>query len=259
MDSRHIGLERRTLMKSKLLTGLVAGAIASLFSGAAAFAQTAPKPASTPERAERAQKSLAEIDKNKDGMIDRQEAAGHKWLEKDFDAIDTNKDGKLSREELKAHHDAMRGKRADKFEEFFKAADTNGDGVITKAEAEASKMPGLAKHFDNLDTNKDGKLTREEMQAAHSRGHGDAGKPREGGERGDHAAGIEERFKMADKDGDGALTKAEVQAANMPYLARDFDRIDANKDGKITKEELRAALSQRRDMRKEGKEGKEQK
>src|SRR4051812_45119381 len=89
-----------------------------------------------------------------------------------------------------ADHSGTQDKRKAKFEERFKAADTNGDGVIGKDEA--SKMPGLSKHFDRLDANKDGKLTREELLSGHARGHGK--------QQGGHAAKFEERFKVADKD-----------------------------------------------------------
>ena len=49
-----------------------------------------------------------------------------------------------------------------------------------------------------------------------------------------------ERFKKADANGDGRLSREEAQKG-MPQLARDFDRIDANKDGMVTLDELEAA------------------
>jgi Ca2+-binding EF-hand superfamily protein len=53
----------------------------------------------------RAMKKMEESDKNKDGMISREEAKNMPRLEKNFDAIDTNKDGQLSKEELTAFRD----------------------------------------------------------------------------------------------------------------------------------------------------------
>ena len=53
-----------------------------------------------------------------------------------------------------------------------------------------------------------------------------------------------ERFKKADTNGDGRLSREEAQKG-MPQLARDFDRIDANKDGMVTLEELEAARKAR--------------
>jgi EF hand len=50
----------------------------------------------------RIMKKMQEADKNKDGLISREEAKSMPRLEKNFDAIDTNKDGQLSKEELTA-------------------------------------------------------------------------------------------------------------------------------------------------------------
>ncbi len=47
-------------------------------------------------------KRMKEADKNKDGLISREEVKGMPRLEKNFDAIDTNKDNQLSQEELVA-------------------------------------------------------------------------------------------------------------------------------------------------------------
>lgn len=58
-----------------------------------------------------------------------------------------------------------------------------------------------------------------------------------------------ERFKKADANGDGRLSREEAKKS-MPQLARDFDRIDANKDGMVTVDELEAARKTRTDGRK---------
>jgi Ca2+-binding EF-hand superfamily protein len=50
----------------------------------------------------RAMKKLEETDKNKDGLISREEVKNMPRLEKQFDAIDTNKDNQLSKEEMVA-------------------------------------------------------------------------------------------------------------------------------------------------------------
>jgi Ca2+-binding EF-hand superfamily protein len=47
-------------------------------------------------------KRIQNADKNKDGLISREEAKSMPRLEKNFDAIDTNKDNQLSQEELLA-------------------------------------------------------------------------------------------------------------------------------------------------------------
>jgi hypothetical protein len=60
---------------------------------------------------------------------------------------------------------------------------------------------------------------------------------------------VRERFKKADANGDGRISREEAQKG-MPQLARDFDRIDTNKDGVVTMEELEAARKDRAGQRK---------
>jgi EF hand domain-containing protein len=107
--------------------------------------------------------------------------------------------------------------------ERLKAADTNGDGMISRAEASA--LPMIAKHFDEIDANHDGQVTTDELRAFHEQ------------RRASMAA---EHFKRLDTDGDGRISKAEAQA-NAPRLFAHFDQIDANGDGFITPEEMKAA------------------
>jgi len=62
--------------------------------------------------------------------------------------------------------------------------------------------------------------------------------------RAEAQARVRERFKKADTNGDGQLSREEAQKG-MPQVARDFDRIDANKDGVVTLEELEASRKAR--------------
>ena len=50
---------------------------------------------------------------------------------------------------------------------------------------------------------------------------------------------IEERFKAADKNHDGRLTLEEAKAG-MPRVAKNFDRIDADKKGYVTLDQIKA-------------------
>jgi Ca2+-binding EF-hand superfamily protein len=76
--------------------------------------------------------------------------------------------------------------------------------------------------------------------AAHAGGEGGRGK---------HAQKAHQRLKEADKDHDGRISRSEAEAS-MPRLAKNFDRIDADKDGFVTREEMRAFHEQQRAQRK---------
>ena len=108
------------MKKSALLVALSAASLA----GGIAFAQTQPqgtqpqgtqpeatkpyggdtKPGSTTTRPamDEASFSLATLDTNKDGAVDKQEARASANLSAIFDKADTNKDGKLDAAELSA-------------------------------------------------------------------------------------------------------------------------------------------------------------
>jgi len=105
---------------------------------------------------------MAQLDINKDGAIDRSEAAKAPKLLEHFDRLDANKDGRISAEERpqRGRHGG-RGGRA--------KLDTDGDQRVSRQEA--AQRPQLSEKFAAIDGNKDGYLSREEMQA-YRREHG---------------------------------------------------------------------------------------
>jgi Ca2+-binding EF-hand superfamily protein len=98
------------------------------------------------------------------------------------------------------------------------AVDTDRDGRVSREEA--APRAKLAKNFDAIDTNKDGFLSREELRAWHAKQDGAKG-------------------RAIDTDKDGRISRAEAEA-KAPRLAKNFDRVDANKDGYLSKDEMAA-------------------
>src|SRR5262245_32075319 len=127
---------------------------------------------------------FTDMDRDGDGLISREEAAGNPRLAERFDAIDVNKDGKLSKDEMKSSFRTMHDDMRQHFDESFTKADTDGDGRLSQAEAEQG-MPRLGRDFADVDADKDGFVTRDEIKShmqshkprRHPDGHGDAQKP----------------------------------------------------------------------------------
>jgi Ca2+-binding EF-hand superfamily protein len=55
----------------------------------------------------------------------------------------------------------------------------------------------------------------------------------------EHGKKLEQAFKQADKDNDGSLDREEAKA--LPRVAKNFDRIDADKSATVTLDEIRAS------------------
>ncbi|HEY5805732.1 MAG TPA: calcium-binding protein [Lysobacter sp.] len=110
--------------------------------------------------------------------------------------------------------------------------DVNNDGVVDRNEAAAS--PRLTAKFDQLDSNKDGRLDASERPR-----HGDKGR----GRGHDRMGGLID----SDADGDGRISRTE--ASSMPWLVKDFDAIDRNRDGNVVRSELRSYHEKMRPQR----------
>jgi len=166
----------------------------------------------------------ARLDTNRDGAIDRAEAAAHPRLAQAFDRLDANRNGRLEAgERPKRQHG---GRHAGGVGRIVKL-DTDRDGRISRNEAAASAK--LAERFATIDRNRDGYLVRSELQAHMEQ------RRKEG--RAKHQQRFEQKFTEADRNRDGRLSLAEVQTS-MPELAERFAFYDENRDGYLTKADL---------------------
>ena len=95
------------MKKSRLLVALSAAslvsgvALAQTYGGSSAKPESA-KPETTRPAMESETYSLMQLDKNKDGAVDKTEARASSSLAAIFDKADTNRDGKLDAGELSA-------------------------------------------------------------------------------------------------------------------------------------------------------------
>lgn len=220
------------------ITRLSALAVAMMLAGTALAApqtSTAKPGAESPRHGR-----MLTLDANKDGVIDRSEAAKYPRLAEKFDQLDRNSDGKLERSELRQGH-GKRGRRGGHAGQEmagmgyrgghggmarYIALDTDGDGRISKLEAESSR---LAERFAEIDTNKDGYLVRSELQADNERRRAEF--VRKSAER------FDQRFKQADSNGDGRISRAEYEAA-WPGKVKMFAFLDEDRDGYLTRADL---------------------
>lgn len=195
----------RTMHSRLFAAAALSAVLTASFAAGSAFAQSAPDAPPPPPPGADAPlhhpphpglhhpgDHLAKLDKDGDGAISREEAAGSKYLAKRFDEIDANKDGKIDRKEMKAHHEAMMAKRREMMAERFRKADRDGDGALSLAEAQDAKMKPVAVHFADIDADHDGKATPDEIRGwmqAHRPARNPGARGPRGPEGGHHAQG----------------------------------------------------------------------
>ena len=156
-----------------------------------------------------AQMRYADLDRNHDGQIERNEWRGSP---RSFAIHDWNNDGVLSGDEVRAGAAPPSGSlEADDYNmtatDRFSYLDVNNNGYIDRNE-----WDGSLNTFYDLDTNNDNRLTRAELN------------------RGRRA-----NFASLDANGDGRISLGE-----WGWSHRSFDEMDSNRDGVITRDEFRA-------------------
>jgi len=202
---------------------------------------------------------LEALDLDRDGAISADEL---KKAATSLIALDKNKDGVLTREEF--------GPPGDR--NPLAALDKDGDGRVSKAEADDR----LKERFDELDKDRDGFLSAEELrprppagpEGREAGGPGTPGEPR--GRRGpgmrpgpisciqvaldmnrdrkidaDEIKGAPDALAKLDKDKDGRI--AGVELAPVRPASAFFARYDKDGDGKISKDEAPEHMKERFD------------
>jgi Ca2+-binding EF-hand superfamily protein len=178
-------------------------------SGGLMFCSSGINTAQNTSNVDRSQMRFRDLDRNRNGMIERGEWRGSP---RSFQIHDWNNDGVLSGDEVRAGANPP----ADSLEsedynmspnDRFAYLDVNNNGSIDRNE-----WDGSLDTFYQLDRNNDNRITRAELNA---------------GRRGTFAA--------VDSNGDNRITLGEWQ-----WSHRSFDEMDRNGDGVITRDEFRA-------------------
>jgi Ca2+-binding EF-hand superfamily protein len=174
--------------------------------------------------------SFADLDKNKDKKISRDEAS--QIPPQMFDRIDTNHDGFIDEEEWNAMRNRFGGGGGGMGggprtgESLTKLLDANADGKVSRDEF--AKILSL---FDILDKDHNGELSPDELNGFF-RAVNEAQTQATGGVE------VNNLFEKYDKNKDGKITAEEIGNDKI------FKSLDLNKDGVITREEADTAIRQ---------------
>lgn len=169
--------------------------------------------------------SFAELDKNKDKKLSRDEFPGMVPPQV-FDRLDENKDGFVDEAEFGRSRGRMMGGGPRFGESLSKFMDANQDSKITREE-----FAKITQIFDALDGDKSGDLSQEELNRFFQAVN-DAQTQATGG------VDVNNLFQNTDKNKDGKLTTDEMTDERL------FKALDLNKDGSVPRDEAEQALKQ---------------
>jgi Ca2+-binding EF-hand superfamily protein len=174
--------------------------------------------------------SFAELDKNKDKKISRDEWPSQ--MAQAFDRFDTNHDGFIDEEEFNAIRNRFSGGGGGMGggprvgESLTKLLDANADGKISREEF--AKILSL---FDILDKDHNGELSQDEL-------NGFLAAVRDAQTQATGGVEVNNLFEKYDKNKDGKITAEEMGNDRI------FKSLDLNKDGVVTREEADTAIKQ---------------
>lgn len=197
-------------------TFLLGAASAVVMTAAAASAQPAASPATTPQVQVRSERIHM-------GMQTRDQVVAH--VREMFARFDTNRDGFITQQEVAAAHKDVQ----------LRVRKRMGDRMHSEAGPGMRPLPDRGSAFDRLDANHDGVITRDEFVNARPQlfkreirivrnGHGELG-----GMHRMRGGMMKHMFAMADANHDGRVSVDEATAAAL----RHFDMADANHNGRL--------------------------
>jgi Ca2+-binding EF-hand superfamily protein len=175
------------------------------------------------------------MDKDGDGLIDREEWTGQAAF---YDKIDTDRDARLTIAELTVHLAALAkskdgkksGTKGKDPKSMIKKMDADDDGLLAREE-----WTGEKDKFDQFDADQDGRLTAEEIAAGlAAAAESKKMEPKD----------PEAMIKKFDTDGDSLLTREEWKGK-----AEAYDKMDADRDAHVTLAELTAHLATAQDSK----------
>jgi hypothetical protein len=188
------------------------------------------------------------------------QAGGLGWIVRHFNEVDMGSKGFVTLADLQAYR-ASHPRSADQarpggvdqsarqlFLDKFAGANTTGDGHLTLAQAQAGRMPVIARNFAAIDVTGKGYVTLDDIAAwRRSQAQGGAAQApmaQAGGQPGTAKPTFADRFRAANTTGDGRLTLAQARAGHMPMIAKNFAAIDTAGKGYVTLDDIRAFRQQ---------------
>jgi Ca2+-binding EF-hand superfamily protein len=161
-----------------------------------------------------AERRFAVLDRNRNGILNRNEWRGESM---NYDAVDRDNNNRITLEEYvdSVNYGSGYGTGSD-LETRFVQYDRNRDGVLSRSEWRDNTAD-----FRRADRNNDGWVTMREYL------YGNVVY-----ERPPDASGRTTRFNALDRNRNGFVTRGE-----WPYATLEFDRLDRNRDGVISRDE----------------------